>query len=324
MFYFYDDKQLSVFFSDSSIAIWKADDPCMLQALEACKKSNWVQCQVLHNQAKAIMTNDVSVEQDKLIINMKDSEESVEIPLNNKESVKGSLVEFIAILKKKGVIDKHIEHIKPFLINMFKNKHINAVTELYDYCKAQDFEITEDGCFLAYKNVGADLGSIHDNGKTKHTIGQYTEVKVFDTDRRNHCSNGLHFCSKSYLASYSGDTTIIVKINPMDVVSIPTDYNFAKGRCSKYYVVGILGEDGTLSSTNIEAMSEGTVKVVKTKERTRIDKKLADIKEPISRIVQTVSLMKTHNNDAKKVASIMNITVSTVKRNVLKYKHVNN
>jgi hypothetical protein len=36
---------------------------------------------------------------------------------------------------------------------------------------------------------------------------------------------------------------MILKINPADVVSIPTDYNGAKGRCCKYEVVGQVNGD---------------------------------------------------------------------------------
>ena len=268
------------------------------------------------------MTNEVTIEGNNIVINKEnENTKTMEIPLEDTNSLLG----FIKLLKDKGVVDTDIERIKPFITNMFKNPYIEATTELYDYCKALDFEITDDGCFLAYKNVNKDLSSIYDNGKTKHTIGEYTEVKKFDTNRRTECSSGLHFCSKSYLKSYSGDTTIIVKINPEDVVSIPTDYNFTKGRCRKYLTVGIIGKDGDLHTTNIEAVSEGTVKVVKTKERTKIDKNTAVTKAKEAnggRIKETASLMKVHKDDVAKVATIMNISVETVRRNIRKYKQV--
>jgi hypothetical protein len=43
------------------------------------------------------------------------------------------------------------------------------------------------------------------------------------------------------LSSFGGDRTVIVKINPADVVSIPSDYNDAKGRACRYEVVGEVG-----------------------------------------------------------------------------------
>lgn len=196
---------------------------------------------------------------------------------------------------------------------MFENPFIDAVTEIYDYCKAMDFEITEDGCFLAYKNVRSDLGSIYDNGKTKHKIGEYTEEKMYDTNRDNHCSYGLHFCSKEYLKSYSGAVTIIVKVNPKDVVAIPTDYHFQKGRCRKYMTVGILKDKSAmLSDVNVEQMTDNKVKTVKKEpKKTYV---------PENRILQTAYYMKKFKNNKDKVADKMGISVATVERNMRKYR----
>jgi hypothetical protein len=59
----------------------------------------------------------------------------------------------------------------------------------------------------------------------------------------NTCSTGLHFCSKEYLDHFGGhdSRTVILKINPRDVVSIPADYNATKGRTCRYEVIGELG-----------------------------------------------------------------------------------
>ena len=46
-----------------------------------------------------------------------------------------------------------------------------------------------------------------------------------------------------YLASFGGERTVIVKINPRDVISIPSDYNNSKGRACRYEVIGELGVD---------------------------------------------------------------------------------
>jgi hypothetical protein len=53
----------------------------------------------------------------------------------------------------------------------------------------------------------------------------------------------LHFCSQEYLPHFGGSDSrvVIVKINPRDVVSIPTDYNNAKGRACRYEVIGEVG-----------------------------------------------------------------------------------
>jgi hypothetical protein len=66
---------------------------------------------------------------------------------------------------------------------------------------------------------------------------------MVDDDANRTCSSGLHFCSQDYLSHFGGSDSrvVIVKINPRDVVSIPTDYDFSKGRCSRYEVIGEVG-----------------------------------------------------------------------------------
>ena len=156
---------------------------------------------------------------------------------------RNELSNFIKLLVKRGMISENadIEPVKPFLMKILQNKFINCLTELYEFCEAGDFEITREGNLIAYKRVNSDLTSCHD-GTTQHAVGQYTEEKEFDTDRTRTCSNGLHFCSYSYLNCFSGDTVIAVEVDPRDIVAIPDDYKFSKGRCRKYKTVAILEE----------------------------------------------------------------------------------
>lgn len=313
MFYFLEPNSITIYFSDGNNAVWKASNSDFNKVVELAKKSEWVAIAAMHNQAKTILQNDVTLKEDKLVFYDKTTGTNAEIDISNTNN---HLFKFIKLLRTKGVIDEEIIRIKPFLENMFKNPFINAVHEIYDFCTKMDFEITEDGCFLAYKNVNADLSSIYDNGKTKHVIGGYTEVEAYDTDRNQTCSKGLHFCSRNYLKSYPGNTTIIVKVNPMDVVAIPTDYNFEKGRCRKYMTVGIIGKEDTLQSTDIAYLSKGTVKTVKTDTQKAIDDKIV----ATNRIEKTAELMKKYKNNTVKVAKEMGIRVSTVKRNMRKYR----
>ena len=305
MLYFKSDESITVYLNDGNIAVWESTHPDFNKVVKASTDANWIQIQALHNINKAILQNEVHVSDSVVIKN-----ESGELELDSSNK----LVQFIQLLKQKGVIDTEIEHIRQFLINMFENPYIDAVTEIYDYCTALDFEITEDGCFLAYKNVNEDLGSIYNNGKTKHIIGEYTEETSFNTDRNVHCSRGLHFCSKGYLTKYSGDTTIIVKVNPADVVAIPTDYNFEKGRCCKYFTVGILEKGKTISETNIEDMTDNKIKTVKASPN-KSNNKIPE------RTLETHNLMNKYD-DVLTVANIMGISVETVKRNCRRYKQL--
>lgn len=169
-----------------------------------------------------------------------------------------------------------IEPMVNFLERLMRNPSKRAVDELYLFLEKCSLPITPDGCFLAYKNVRDDYFDIYSGTVLNKPFGkltdeelqlalgdgipasdgapiktvavvQYSEPSVtkvvmersfVDDNRDRTCSQGLHFCSLDYLKSYSGAHTLIVKIDPADVVSIPSDYNDTKGRTCAYTIVG--------------------------------------------------------------------------------------
>lgn len=135
-----------------------------------------------------------------------------------------------------------IEPMINFMENLMQNPSKQSVTELYGFLEKNNLPITPDGCFLAYKKVRSDFKDVH-SGTMDNSIGQVVEMErnQVDDDRNRTCSTGLHFCSQDYLAHFGGERIVIVKINPRDVVSIPSDYNDAKGRACRYEVIGELG-----------------------------------------------------------------------------------
>jgi hypothetical protein len=135
-----------------------------------------------------------------------------------------------------------IEPLVNFMENLMSNPSRQAVNELYGFLEKNSLPITPDGHFLAYKRVREDYKDIH-SGTMDNSVGKIVEMErnEVDDNRNQTCSTGLHFCSHSYLAHFSGARTVIVKINPRDVVSIPSDYNDAKGRACRYEVVGEVG-----------------------------------------------------------------------------------
>jgi hypothetical protein len=143
--------------------------------------------------------------------------------------------------------DLPFEPLTKFLANLVQNPSKRAVDELYDFLEAGELPITEDGCFLAFKNVRADYFDIH-SGTKNNAVGQRPEMprNLVDEDKNRTCSKGLHFCSIKYLPHFSdsnGGHTMILKINPKDVVAIPADYNNTKGRACTYEVVAEYTED---------------------------------------------------------------------------------
>ncbi len=148
-----------------------------------------------------------------------------------------------------------------FIANLYQNPSATAVNELFLFIEQNELPITEDGHLIAYKIVRADYTDIH-SGTFNNRPGSICEMprNQVDDNRQNTCSRGLHFCSRSYLSHYGNgrtDRCVLVKINPADVVSIPNDYNNAKGRTWRYEVVGEV-EDGwidTLPNTDYTASS---------------------------------------------------------------------
>lgn len=133
-----------------------------------------------------------------------------------------------------------------FMENLMDNPSKRSVDQVYGFLEKNKLPITEDGYFLAYKRVRDDYMDIH-SGTIFNGVGTVVEMdrNLVDDNPDSHCSTGLHFCSESYLDHFGSHSqpVMILKINPADVVSIPTDYDGAKGRCMRYEVVAQVNGD---------------------------------------------------------------------------------
>ena len=137
-----------------------------------------------------------------------------------------------------------IEPMVKFMENLMKNPSKRSVDELYGFLEKNNLPLTPDGHFLAYKKVRRDFLDIH-SGTMDNSPGTIVEMErnMVDDNKDQTCSTGLHFCGLSYLDHFGGSDSrvVIVKIDPADVVSIPSDYNGAKGRACRYEVIGEMG-----------------------------------------------------------------------------------
>jgi hypothetical protein len=150
-----------------------------------------------------------------------------------------------------------------FLKNLLNNPSHRVVEHLYAFLEQGKNPITEDGHFLAYKAVRDDFKDIH-SGKFDNSVGQVVSMSRHRVDENPNvtCSRGLHVCSFDYLpffAQASGHV-MICKVNPADVVAIPTDYNNTKMRASRYEVIAecegyYKNEGDTLSTSSVKASS---------------------------------------------------------------------
>lgn len=155
----------------------------------------------------------------------------------NGEQVRNSLTDRMLEMLEDG---HDLSPMVNFLNNLMQNPSMRAVNELYGFLEAGSLPITPDGCFLAYKAVRHDFKDIHSNS-IDNSVGRRVTMprNAVDDDKDRTCSYGLHFCSVDYLKSFAraDGHVMILKINPKDVVSIPSDYNNTKGRCCAYDVV---------------------------------------------------------------------------------------
>jgi hypothetical protein len=202
--------------------------PSYSKVLEAIKAQDWATVKDIIEPKKVVLNygaGNVSIQGDTLY-------------WRGKEFNNALAVRMVQMLQDGFPIEPMVN----FMENLLQNPSKRAVDELYGFLEKSNLPITPDGHFLAYKKVRNDYKDCH-SGTMDNSVGRVVEMPRYEVDdnRDRTCSAGLHFCSISYLASFGGDRTMILKINPADVVSIPSDYDDAKGRACRYEVVGELG-----------------------------------------------------------------------------------
>jgi hypothetical protein len=172
-----------------------------------------------------------------------------------------------------------IEHFENFWKNLKDNPSAQSIAELTDFLSYKELPITEDGCFVAYKGVRDDYYSASGNKETKvikgkvdehghiyNGVGEVIEVSRshVDDDRNKHCSFGLHCGSFDYGSTFA-NKTVLVKVNPKDVVSVPTDCNFQKCRVCKYEVVAEFTHE--IKTSVVDEKGQDVLEVDKTDEK---------------------------------------------------------
>jgi hypothetical protein len=126
-----------------------------------------------------------------------------------------------------------------FLSNLFDNPSRISIQELYLFLEAANLPITSDGCFIAYKAVRHDFKDIH-SGQFDNSPGavHFMPRNQVDDVRERTCSYGFHAAAYEYARNFMGSGRMVaVKINPADVVSVPSDYNNQKLRTCRYEVL---------------------------------------------------------------------------------------
>jgi len=138
-----------------------------------------------------------------------------------------------------------------FLANLKLNPSKRAVDELYGFLENNNLPITPDGHFLAYKKVRADFTDSH-TGTFDNSPGQIVTMprESVDADRNVTCSRGLHIAARAYAESFGqSGKLLVVKVNPIDVIAVPNDYDRQKMRCCRYQSICEIGRGQALPNS---------------------------------------------------------------------------
>lgn len=154
------------------------------------------------------------------------------------------------------------EFMLKYLTNLYDNVSERAVQESYKWSSHKGLPITEDGMMVGYKGVktysgegvngkngqikDGDLVDIYTGKSFRNNVGDKCSMKrrqVCD-DHTQGCSSGLHVGTYEYACQWAGGSgsVVLVKFNPKDIVSVPSDCEHQKLRVSDYEVISIARE----------------------------------------------------------------------------------
>lgn len=156
-------------------------------------------------------------------------------------------------------LDEDVEDWQP-LVAFFEKVQANpsehSREQLYSWLDQHDFTILSNGDFVGYKGVRSDghdgyesintgfavVNGQEVNGSVPNNVGDVVEMprSMVAFDPAQGCSVGLHVGTYEYARSFSRDVVLEVHVNPRDVVSVPTDCNWAKVRTCRYEVEDVI------------------------------------------------------------------------------------
>lgn len=155
------------------------------------------------------------------------------------------------------LFDEGVEDWKPlvaFADNIAGNESEHSKQQLYRWLNTAHFTITEDGYIVGYKGVtkeftsrsapASDFVCVNDKpfvGPVDNAPGNVVTMPrhLVNFDPTNGCSRGLHVGTWEFARDF-GEVVVEVKVNPRDVVSIPTDSHDQKMRVCRYEVIKVV------------------------------------------------------------------------------------
>ena len=159
------------------------------------------------------------------------------------QPVGGVVVERILRFVRAGLPHKPLVR---FLERLQQNPSNRSVQELYKFLEHENMPLTDDGCFIGYKAIRNDWTDKH-TGTFSNKIGSTPSVprNTVCDDFNVGCGVGLHVGSYAYANGFAGDgdRIVLVKVDPADAVSVPSDSNYQKLRVWRYRVMEEVARD---------------------------------------------------------------------------------
>lgn len=167
-----------------------------------------------------------------------------------------------------------------FVENLYANSSEYVRNQLFGWMSYENLHghgltLTDDGCFIGYKGCEgtvdeprsvfsgtAIVDGVTITGKIPNKVGSIIEMprSKVQFDPAIGCSYGLHVGTYNYASNWARGVLLTVKVNPRDVVSVPTECDAQKIRTCRYEVLdttekafeGVLWEDEDYDDNDFE------------------------------------------------------------------------
>ena len=174
---------------------------------------------------------------------------------NNPEGVQNLIKRLGAMIQKRG----------------------HSVEDVLRFLEKSDLSVAYNGDIIGYKLlmsttrypsevVRSGPGIFYDvhSQRVPQRVGSVVCVdeSLVDKNRRNECSNGLHVARRAYLAGFSGDVIVMIRMAPEDIITVPHgDAN--KVRVCRYHIVAQVEKSDYDKLKSNRAMTEGSTETQK-------------------------------------------------------------
>lgn len=187
-----------------------------------------------------------------------------------------------------------------FMENVMSNPSKDSRERLFTFLEKNKSPITEDGHFIGFKRIRSDWTDIY-TGNMDNSVGNIVEMPRDEVDENNErtCSTGLHVAASIYLdtgptkfTNTTNSRTIVVKVNPRDVVAVPHDYDETKMRTCRYEVLSEVevGQIKEVESQNIYGDAPLRESFVEETKNTYVDEVAEDNINNIEGIIKRYSI----------------------------------